>query len=87
LFAFVFSLGCVYLCPHLLGTFDGWVPILDFYLHGFSPQIHWYPFLTLGPIQDHKVQHWGRFKRSQFMGMIPDTKRQNQNWWPCHFTA
>jgi len=64
LFAFVFSLDCVYLCPHLPGTFDASVPILDFYLHKFSPQICWYPFLTLGPIQGHKVQHWGRFKRS-----------------------
>jgi hypothetical protein len=35
LFAFVFSLGCVYLCFHLPCTFDGWVPILDFYLLGF----------------------------------------------------
>jgi hypothetical protein len=31
-----FSLGCVYLCSHLPCTFDGWVPILDFYLQGFS---------------------------------------------------
>jgi hypothetical protein len=36
LFACVFSLGCVYLCSHLPCTFDGWVPILDFYLQGFS---------------------------------------------------
>jgi hypothetical protein len=36
LFAFVFSLGCVYLCSHLACTFDGWVPILDFYFQGFS---------------------------------------------------
>jgi hypothetical protein len=36
LFAFVFSLGCVYLCSHLSCTFDGWVLILDFYLQGFS---------------------------------------------------
>jgi len=36
LFAFVFSLGCVDLCSHLARTFDGWVPILDFYLEGFS---------------------------------------------------
>ncbi len=38
LFAFVFFLGCVYLCSHLpcTFTFDGWVPILDFHLHGFS---------------------------------------------------
>ncbi len=36
LFAFAFSLGCVYLCSHLLCTFDRWVPILDFYLQGFS---------------------------------------------------
>ncbi len=35
LFAFVFSLGCVYLCSHLPCSFDGWVPILDFYLQGF----------------------------------------------------
>jgi hypothetical protein len=35
LFAFVFSLGCVYLCSHLSCTFAGWVPILDFYLQGF----------------------------------------------------
>jgi hypothetical protein len=33
---FVFSLGCVYLCFHLPCTFDKWVPILDFYLQGFS---------------------------------------------------
>jgi hypothetical protein len=32
LFAFVFSLNCVNLCSHLPCTFDGWVPILDFYL-------------------------------------------------------
>jgi len=32
---FFFSFGCVYLCSHLLYTFDGWVPILDFYLQGF----------------------------------------------------
>ncbi len=31
----VFSLGCVYLCSLLPCTFDGWVPILDFYLKGF----------------------------------------------------
>ncbi len=36
LFAFVFSLGCVYLCSHLPYTFDGWVPILDF-LNMFLP--------------------------------------------------
>jgi hypothetical protein len=36
LFAFVFSLGYVYLCSHLPFTFDGWVPILDFYSLGFS---------------------------------------------------
>ncbi len=36
LFAFVFSLGCVYLCSHLPCTFDGCIPILDFYLQGFS---------------------------------------------------
>jgi hypothetical protein len=36
LFAFVFSLGCVYVCFHLPCTFDGWVPILDFYVHDFS---------------------------------------------------
>jgi hypothetical protein len=36
-----FSLGCVYLCCHLLCTFDGWVLILVFYLHGFSfSQLH-----------------------------------------------
>jgi len=35
LFTFVFSLGCVYLCSLLPCTFDEWVPILDFYLHGF----------------------------------------------------
>ncbi len=32
LYAFVLSLGCVYLCSHLPCTFDGWVPILDFCL-------------------------------------------------------
>jgi hypothetical protein len=37
--AFVFSLGCVYLCSHLPCTFDGWVPILDFYLQSFSFRI------------------------------------------------
>jgi hypothetical protein len=36
LFVFVFSLGCVYLCAQLPCAFDGWVPILDFYLQGFS---------------------------------------------------
>jgi hypothetical protein len=36
LFAFVFSLACVYLCSHLPCTFDGWFSILDFYLQGFS---------------------------------------------------
>jgi hypothetical protein len=36
LFAFVFSLACVYLSSHLPCTFDGWVAILDFYLRGFS---------------------------------------------------
>ncbi len=35
-FAFVFSLGCLYLCFHLPCTFDGWVPILDFDLQGLS---------------------------------------------------
>jgi len=35
LFAFVFSLGCVYLCSLLPCIFDGWVLILDFYLHNF----------------------------------------------------
>jgi hypothetical protein len=30
LFAFVFSLGCVYLCFHLPCTFDGWIPSLIF---------------------------------------------------------
>ncbi len=39
LFAFVFSLGCVYLCSHLPCTFAGWVPILDFYLWGFSSSL------------------------------------------------
>jgi hypothetical protein len=34
---FFFSLGCVYLCSHLPRTFAAaWVPILDFYLQGFS---------------------------------------------------
>jgi hypothetical protein len=36
LFTFVFSLGCLYMCSHLPCTFTGWVPILDFYLQGFS---------------------------------------------------
>ncbi len=31
LFTFVSSLGCVNLCSHLPCTFDGWVPILDFF--------------------------------------------------------
>ncbi len=35
LFAFVFSLGCVYLCSHLPCTFVGWVPILWFLFIGF----------------------------------------------------
>jgi hypothetical protein len=35
LFAFVFSLGCVYLCSHLPRTFDGWILVLDFYIHDF----------------------------------------------------
>ncbi len=35
LLAFVFSLGCVYMCFHLPCTFDGWVPILEFYIQGF----------------------------------------------------
>jgi hypothetical protein len=39
LLAFVFSLGCVYLCSHLSCTFDGWVHILDFYLQCFSFRI------------------------------------------------
>jgi len=30
-----FFLGCVYLCFHLPCTFDGWVPILDFYFTRF----------------------------------------------------
>jgi len=33
LFAFVFSLGCVYLCFHLPSTFDGWVHVLVFYIY------------------------------------------------------
>jgi hypothetical protein len=33
---FVFTLGCVYSCSHLPCTFDGWVPVLDFFIHGFS---------------------------------------------------
>jgi hypothetical protein len=41
LFAFVFSLGCVYLYSHLPCTFNGWVSILDFYLHGFSFFLLW----------------------------------------------
>jgi hypothetical protein len=36
LFAFVLSLGCVYLCSHLPCAFDGWLPILDYYLQGFT---------------------------------------------------
>ncbi len=36
MFAFVFSLGCVFLCSHLPYTFEGLVPILAFYLQGFS---------------------------------------------------
>jgi hypothetical protein len=36
LFAFVFSLGCVFLCSHLSCTFDGWVPIVDFFWQDFS---------------------------------------------------
>jgi hypothetical protein len=35
LFAFVFSLGYVYLCSYLPCTFAGWVPILEFYFKGF----------------------------------------------------
>jgi len=38
-FAFVFSSGCVYLCSHLPCTFAGWIPILDFYLAGFSSSL------------------------------------------------
>jgi len=39
----LFSLGCVYLCSLLPCTFDGWVPILHFYLQGFSyPNYHGY---------------------------------------------
>ncbi len=39
-FAFVFSLGCFYyLCSLLPSTFDGWVPIPDFYIQGFSSSI------------------------------------------------
>ncbi len=36
LFAFVFLLGCVFLCSLSPCTFEGWVPVLDFYIHGFS---------------------------------------------------
>ncbi len=39
LFAFVFSLGCVYLCSLLHCTFDRWVPIPAFYIQGFSSSI------------------------------------------------
>jgi hypothetical protein len=35
LFAFVFSLGCVYLCSHLPCTFDGWFPSLIFIYNVF----------------------------------------------------
>jgi hypothetical protein len=35
-FFFFFSLGCVYLCSHLPCTLDRWVPVLDFYIQGFS---------------------------------------------------
>jgi hypothetical protein len=33
LFAFVFSLACVYWCFSSPCTFDGWVTILDFYIY------------------------------------------------------
>jgi hypothetical protein len=39
LFVLVFSLGYVYLCSLLPCIFNGWVPILDFYLQSFPSQI------------------------------------------------
>jgi len=31
----IFFLDCDYMCSHLPCTFDGWVPVLDFYMQGF----------------------------------------------------
>ncbi len=45
-FNFFSSLGCVYLCSHLPYTFDGWVPILDFYIQGFSSTSGLFFFMT-----------------------------------------
>ncbi len=36
LFAFGFPLVCVFLCSLSPCTFDGWVPVLDFHIQGFS---------------------------------------------------
>jgi hypothetical protein len=60
---FFFFLGCVYLCSHLPCTFDGWVPILDFYLQDFS-SISTSPwFIRLSPIPSNSILftfwfHW-----------------------------
>ncbi len=53
LFVFVFSSGCVYFCFHLPCTFDGWVPILEFYLQG-SPLAPTYRPLTRGVFNEDR---------------------------------
>jgi hypothetical protein len=56
LFAFVFSLGCVYLCSHSPCTFNGLVPILDFYLQGFPSE----KVLPYKPKQSQKEKEKGK---------------------------
>ncbi len=58
LFAFVFPLGCVYLCSHLPCTFDGWVSIHDFYLHGFFPLFVWSILLIDGVAKEFNIFIW-----------------------------
>jgi hypothetical protein len=44
------SMGCVYLCSHLP---NGWVPILDFYLQGFSS----FSYFVLSGLTTHNEQN------------------------------
>jgi hypothetical protein len=60
LFAFVFPLGCVFLCSLSHCTFDGWVSVLDFYIQDF-------PFLLKSLIPSSPLLYHSRpFMKSNF---------------------
>jgi len=87
LFAFFFLWvvsTCVLICLVLLMDV---FPSLIFIYTIFLPKFVCILFSPWGQYKAIKFSIEADLKIIQFMGMIPDTKRRNQNWWPFHFTA